>query len=61
MKKEEKKVKVPKFTRPDVVEELTKDNIKDIITGQEMEIKNLEREIKMKKNCIKYYSGYLTK
>ena len=57
--KEEKKFKVIKFTRPDVEEELTEQNIKDIITSQEMEIENLTKEIERKKECISHYNQYI--
>ncbi|MDY0218844.1 MAG: hypothetical protein RBR14_05805 [Candidatus Cloacimonas acidaminovorans] len=57
--KEEKKIRVVKFTRPDVEEELTEQVIKDIITSQEMEIENLTKEIERKRDCIKHYQKYL--
>jgi hypothetical protein len=59
--KKEKKIKTVKFTRPYVEEELTEQNIKDIITSQEIEIENLTKEIKTKKECIKHYKKYLNK
>ena len=58
-KVEEVKIKVPKFTRPEVEEELTEENIRDIITSQEMEIENLEKEIERKKQCIAHYEKYI--
>jgi hypothetical protein len=57
--KEEKKIKVAKFTRPEIVEELTEGNIKDIIQGQENEIENLSNEIKRKKECVAHYKKAL--
>ncbi|MDY0278094.1 MAG: hypothetical protein RBQ97_08415 [Acholeplasma sp.] len=57
--KEEKKIRVVKFTRPDVEEELTEQNIKDIISGQEMEIDNLTKEIERKRECIAHYKKFL--
>lgn len=56
---EEIKISVPKFTRPDVEEELTEQVIKDIITSQEMEIENLTKEIERKKECISHYKKYI--
>lgn len=56
--KEEKKIRVVKFTRPDVEEELTEQVIKDIITSQELEIENLTKEIERKKECIEHYKKY---
>jgi hypothetical protein len=56
---EEVKISVPKFTRPEVVEELTEQNIKDIVESQEIEIKNLTNEIERKKACIAHYSKFL--
>ena len=58
--KEEKKFKVIKFTRPDVEEELTEQNIRDIITSQEIEIENLTKEIERKKECILHYQKFLS-
>lgn len=58
-KVEEVKIKVQKFTRPDVEEELTEQVIKDIITSQEIEIENLTKEIERKRDCIKHYQKYL--
>lgn len=58
-KVEEVKIKVQKFTRPDVEEELTEQVIKDIITSQEMEIENLTKEIERKKECISHYKKYI--
>ena len=58
IKKEEKKIKVPKFTRPEIEEELTEQNIKDIIESQKMEIENLKKEIERKNECIKHYKKY---
>ena len=56
---EEVKIKVPKFTRPEIEEELTEQNIKDIIGGQEIEIENLTKEIERKKECIAHYKKYI--
>lgn len=53
--KEEKKFKVEKFARPGVFDELTKQNVVDIIQGQEDEIKNLESQIEKRKDCIAHY------
>ena len=60
MKKEveEKKIKVPKFTRPEIEEELTEQNIKDIIESQKNAIECLEKEIERKKECINHYKKY---
>lgn len=59
VEKEETKIKVIKFTRPDVEEELTEQNINDIIVSQEMEIENLTKEIERKRACIAHYNQYL--
>ena len=56
---EEVKIKVPKFTRPEIEEELTEQNIKDIIISQEIEIENLTKEIERKKECISHYKKYI--
>lgn len=57
--KEEVKISVPKFTRPEIEEELTEQVIKDIINSQEMEIENLTKEIERKKECIAHYKKYI--
>ena len=57
--KEEIKISVPKFTRPDVVEELTEQNLKDIIGGQELEIENLTKELERKRACVEHYQVFL--
>jgi len=57
--KEEVKTKVPKFTRPEIEEDLTEQNIKDIITSQKIEIENLGKEIDRKNECIAHYSKFL--
>lgn len=54
-----KTIKTKMFTQPNVEEELTKESIKEIIAGQEIEIENLKREIKNKQDCIKHYQQYL--
>lgn len=56
---EEIKIKAPKFTRPEIEEELTEQNIQDIITSQEIEIENLTKEIERKKECISHYKKYI--
>jgi len=53
------KFEVPKFTRPDVIDEMTKQMIKDTIQSQETEIENLKNEIERKNECIKHYKKYL--
>jgi hypothetical protein len=58
IKKEEKKIKTVKFTRPEIEEELTEQNIKDIIESQKTEIENLKKEIERKKECINHYKKY---
>lgn len=57
--KEEKTILVPKFTRPEVEEKLTTQNIKDIIKSQENAIKCLEKELSTKEECVKHYKKYL--
>ena len=57
---QEKTVSVPKFTRPDVIDEMTQENIKDTIKSQEIEMENLLKEIERKKECIAHYSQFLT-
>ena len=63
MKKEiievEAKFNVPKFTRPDVIDEMTKQMIEDTIQSQETEMENLKNEIERKNECIKHYKKYL--
>lgn len=56
---EEVKIKVPKFTRPEVIEELTIANVNDIIESQKLALADLEKEVQRKKECITHYQSFL--
>lgn len=57
--KEEKKIRVQKFTRATVEEDLTIQNAKDIIESQRLEIENLNKEIARKQECMAHYQAIL--
>ncbi len=59
--KEEKKLSIAKFTRQELTDDLTLQNVKDIIESQETEIKNLDNDIENKKKVVEYYSQFLDK
>jgi predicted RNase H-like nuclease (RuvC/YqgF family) len=59
MQKEIEKIKVPKFTRPEIEDEMTIQDIEAIVSSQEIEISNLEKEIERRKACVSHYKKYL--
>ena len=57
--KEEPKIETIKFNHPEVKEEMTRENIEDIIQAQENAIEDDKKSIKRREDCIKHYKQYL--